>query len=232
MTLVVNFIASSIVAALPLRRRERGVMTIDRPRTRRVDRRDGARPRPSSAPAPVRDGIEIGERRRCASARLDDRYALLGAAAGALALTALLFGWIAPLTACSASSSSRSSRSSRSTRCWSPRRGRAAVRDRRHDGRARELGVSCSRALLVRRGLHVLRGLGRAGRTSTSSSRTCSRRAARPARRRRHPARDRRHADQIAIALAITVPLGLVDAVFLNEVPGRFAGSCAPSSRR
>jgi phosphate transport system permease protein len=47
---------------------------------------------------PVREGIEIGPRRRIRSARLDDRYALLGAAAGALALAALLFGWIAPLS--------------------------------------------------------------------------------------------------------------------------------------
>lgn len=47
---------------------------------------------------PVREGIEIGPRRRIRSARLDDRYALLGAAAGALAIAALLFGWIAPLS--------------------------------------------------------------------------------------------------------------------------------------
>lgn len=47
---------------------------------------------------PVRDGIEIGPRRRIRSARLDDRYALLGAAAGALAIAVLLFGWIAPLS--------------------------------------------------------------------------------------------------------------------------------------
>ncbi|HWI30763.1 MAG TPA: phosphate ABC transporter permease PstA [Microbacterium sp.] len=47
---------------------------------------------------PDRDDIEIGERRNVRAARLDDRYALLGAAAGALALAALLFGWIAPLS--------------------------------------------------------------------------------------------------------------------------------------
>ncbi|WP_194409929.1 phosphate ABC transporter permease PstA [Microbacterium cremeum] len=47
---------------------------------------------------PARDDIEIGERRQVHSARLDDRYAILGAAAGALALAALLFGWIAPLS--------------------------------------------------------------------------------------------------------------------------------------
>ncbi|MBW9121227.1 phosphate ABC transporter permease PstA [Microbacterium trichothecenolyticum] len=47
---------------------------------------------------PDRDRVEVGERRQVRSARLDDRYALLGAAAGALALAALLFGWIAPLS--------------------------------------------------------------------------------------------------------------------------------------
>jgi phosphate transport system permease protein len=47
---------------------------------------------------PDRVGIETGERRLVRSARLDDRYAILGAAAGALALATLLFGWIAPLT--------------------------------------------------------------------------------------------------------------------------------------
>jgi phosphate transport system permease protein len=47
---------------------------------------------------PRRDEIEVGERRHVRAARLDDRFALLGAAAGALALAALLFGWIAPLS--------------------------------------------------------------------------------------------------------------------------------------
>ncbi|WP_166878448.1 phosphate ABC transporter permease PstA [Salinibacterium sp. ZJ450] len=47
---------------------------------------------------PIRDGIELGPRRRVRSARLDDQYAVLGAAAGALAIAVLLFGWIAPLS--------------------------------------------------------------------------------------------------------------------------------------
>lgn len=47
---------------------------------------------------PSRTDTEIGERRELRSARLEDRYALLGAAAGSLALAALLFGWIAPLS--------------------------------------------------------------------------------------------------------------------------------------
>lgn len=55
----------------------------------------GAEPRTA---IPDRDGIEVGERRLVHSARLEDRYAILGAAAGAVALAALLFGWIAPLS--------------------------------------------------------------------------------------------------------------------------------------
>ncbi|WP_205789326.1 phosphate ABC transporter permease PstA, partial [Microbacterium sp. CPCC 204701] len=54
-------------------------------------------PAPRTA-IPDRAGIEVGDRRQVHSARLDDRYAILGAAAGALALAALLFGWIAPLS--------------------------------------------------------------------------------------------------------------------------------------
>lgn len=47
---------------------------------------------------PRQDDTEVGERRQVHAARLDDRFALLGAAAGALAVAALLFGWIAPLS--------------------------------------------------------------------------------------------------------------------------------------
>lgn len=47
---------------------------------------------------PVRDGIEVGPRRNMRSARLEDRYAFFGALAGGLAVATLLFGWIAPLT--------------------------------------------------------------------------------------------------------------------------------------
>uniref|UniRef100_UPI0013E3BB0F hypothetical protein n=1 Tax=Microbacterium sp. CPCC 204701 TaxID=2493084 RepID=UPI0013E3BB0F len=46
-------------------------------------------PAPRTA-IPDRAGIEVGDRRQVHSARLDDRYAILGAAAGALALAALL----------------------------------------------------------------------------------------------------------------------------------------------
>lgn len=54
--------------------------------------------RPGATFIPNRDATKVGERRRVRSARLEDRYAVLGAAAGALAIAALMFGWIAPLT--------------------------------------------------------------------------------------------------------------------------------------
>lgn len=63
-----------------------------------------AAPSPDAAPAvgrtriPPRDATEVGERRQVHAARLDDRFALIGAAAGAVAIAALLFGWIAPLS--------------------------------------------------------------------------------------------------------------------------------------
>lgn len=47
---------------------------------------------------PSRSATEVGERRDLRSARLEDRYALLGSVAASLALAALLFGWIAPLS--------------------------------------------------------------------------------------------------------------------------------------
>ncbi len=60
---------------------------------------DGTAVRPGAGTfIPNRDDTEVGERRRLRSARLDDRYALLGALAGGLAIAALLFGWIAPLS--------------------------------------------------------------------------------------------------------------------------------------
>ncbi|WP_232466157.1 phosphate ABC transporter permease PstA [Diaminobutyricimonas sp. LJ205] len=53
---------------------------------------------PARTSLPTKDGVEVGARRRVRSARVDDRYALLGAASGALAIAILLFGWIAPLS--------------------------------------------------------------------------------------------------------------------------------------
>ena len=47
---------------------------------------------------PSSQGIEIGPRRRVRAARLDDRFNLLGAAAAGIALATLIFGWFTPLS--------------------------------------------------------------------------------------------------------------------------------------
>lgn len=47
---------------------------------------------------PSSEGIEIGPRRRVRAARLDDRFNLLGAAAAGIALATLIFGWFTPLS--------------------------------------------------------------------------------------------------------------------------------------
>lgn len=52
----------------------------------------------SATVIPEKDGLEIGPRRMVRSARLEDRFAVFGAAAAALAVATLLFGWVAPLT--------------------------------------------------------------------------------------------------------------------------------------
>jgi phosphate transport system permease protein len=47
---------------------------------------------------PSSDGVAVGPRRRVRAARLDDRFNLLGAAAAAIALATLIFGWFTPLS--------------------------------------------------------------------------------------------------------------------------------------
>ncbi|TFB54465.1 phosphate ABC transporter permease PstA [Cryobacterium sp. Sr3] len=47
---------------------------------------------------PAYDGTPIGPRRRVRGARLDDRFNVLGAAAAGIAVAVLLFGWITPLS--------------------------------------------------------------------------------------------------------------------------------------
>jgi len=47
---------------------------------------------------PSSEGIEIGPRRRVRAARLDDRFNVLGAAAAGIALATLIFGWFTPLS--------------------------------------------------------------------------------------------------------------------------------------
>ena len=53
---------------------------------------------PGRTTLPDKDGVEIGARRRLRGARIDDSYALLGSASGGVAIAVLLFGWIAPLS--------------------------------------------------------------------------------------------------------------------------------------
>lgn len=53
---------------------------------------------PGRTSLPVKDGVEVGRRRQIRSARLEDTFALWGSAAGAIGIAALLFGWIAPLS--------------------------------------------------------------------------------------------------------------------------------------
>lgn len=51
-----------------------------------------------STAIPSTDGIDVGPRRRLRSVRVEDRFNLLGAAAAGVAIAVLLFGWIAPLS--------------------------------------------------------------------------------------------------------------------------------------
>ncbi|TFC83244.1 phosphate ABC transporter permease PstA [Cryobacterium cheniae] len=47
---------------------------------------------------PASDGTPIGPRRRVRGARLDDRFNVVGAAAAGIAVAVLLFGWVTPLS--------------------------------------------------------------------------------------------------------------------------------------
>ncbi|WP_440710579.1 phosphate ABC transporter permease PstA [Herbiconiux sp. YIM B11900] len=58
--------------------------------------RDPDEPAPTSIPDV--EGIEVGPRRGVRTATLDEKFNVVGALAGALALSTLLFGWIGPLT--------------------------------------------------------------------------------------------------------------------------------------
>lgn len=79
-------------------------MTMTEPATRATPHLDlGVRDEPSAAPVrttqiPSSDGIGIGPRRRVRSARLDDRFNVFGAAAAGIAVATLLFGWFTPLS--------------------------------------------------------------------------------------------------------------------------------------
>ncbi|MGA1836278.1 phosphate ABC transporter permease PstA [Herbiconiux sp. 11R-BC] len=76
-----------------------GVLPAVDPETR-PDLFDEPEPVLDDAPTriPSSDGVEVGPRRGVRTATLDERFNIIGALAGALALATLLFGWIGPLT--------------------------------------------------------------------------------------------------------------------------------------
>ncbi|WP_291057736.1 phosphate ABC transporter permease PstA [Herbiconiux sp.] len=53
---------------------------------------------PAATSIPDVEGVEVGPRRGVRTATLDEKFNVVGALAGALALSTLLFGWIGPLT--------------------------------------------------------------------------------------------------------------------------------------
>lgn len=173
---------------------------------------------------PSSEGIEIGPRRGVRASTLDDRFNLIGALAGGLAVATLLFGWIAPLTGLIG---------------WfvvafaafiglylllvSLRADRQEVKDKL----ATVLMVSAGVILFGALVFIVLYTLGRGSvalphlNFFTETMKTTG-----PL----DPLSSGGilHAIvgtliQISIALAITIPLGVTTAVFLNEVGGRFA---------
>jgi phosphate transport system permease protein len=61
-------------------------------------RTPGTKPTETTTIIPSSEGGEIGPRRRVRSLRLDDRFNLIGAAAAGIAVGTLLFGWFTPLS--------------------------------------------------------------------------------------------------------------------------------------
>ena len=173
---------------------------------------------------PDRGETEIGDRRQVRSARLDDRYALLGAAAGALALAGLLFGWIAPLSgAIGFFVVAFLSFLALYALLVSMTADRREVADRLMTVVLASAGVILFSALLFVVIFTMLRGWDALTHVNFFFQ-------------------DMRFAGpldgldvggiahaivgtliQIGIALAISIPLGIVTALFLNEVGGRFA---------
>ena len=58
----------------------------------------GTAPTKTTTIIPSSEGIEIGPRRRVRSVRLDDRFDLIGAGVAGIAVGTLLFGWFTPLS--------------------------------------------------------------------------------------------------------------------------------------
>jgi phosphate transport system permease protein len=177
-----------------------------------------------STSIPDREAVAVGERRSLRGMTFDDTFNLLGAGAAALATATLLFGWVAPLTGIVGwVALAYLLFLGLYTLLTAMRSDRRAVVDRF----ATVLFVSAGVALLsilgfvivftIMRGSDALRHLNfftqtleKTGPLDPLTSGGILQAIAGTV-------------IQISIALAITVPLGLTTAVFLNEVGGRFA---------
>ena len=173
---------------------------------------------------PDKAGVDVGERRELRRATFDEKFNLLGAAAAALASATLLFGWLTPLTGLIG---------------WvvvsyllfltfyavltALRSDRQDVADRLVTVLFVSAGIVLFAALVFVMAFAVVRG---SDALFHANFFTQTMQFAGPL----DPLTDGGvlHAIvgsliQISIALAITIPLGLTTAVFLNEVGGRFA---------
>lgn len=178
---------------------------------------------------PDTSGIEIGERRAVRVIRLEERFELVGAAAAAIALATLLFGWLTPLVGAVG---------------WAVVAYLAflgfyvllvRLRADRQEVADRFSSVLFASAAVTLFGSLLFVGLFTIVRGSEALLDF-------PAIRWNFLAEDMRLAGpldpldtggiahaiigtliQISIALAVTVPLGIATAVFLNEVGGPFA---------
>jgi len=173
---------------------------------------------------PFPEGVEVGPRRRVRSVRLDDRFNLLGAAAAGISVATLLFGWFTPLSGFVG---------------WvvvafltflvfyavlvAMKSDREEVKDRVMSVLLSSAGVILFGALVFVVAYTLVRGQEALPHLNFF---TQSMELAGPL----DPLSvgGVLHAIlgtliQISIALAVTIPLGIVTALFLNEIGGRFA---------
>lgn len=178
----------------------------------------------SATTIPSSEGIEVGPRRRVRSVRFDDRFNLLGAAAAGVAVATLLFGWFTPLSGFVG---------------WvvvafltflvfyavlvAMKSDRQEVKDRVMSVLLSSAGVILFGALVFVVAYTLVRGQEALPHLNFFTE---SMELAGPL----DPlsAGGILHAIlgtliQISIALTVTIPLGIVTALFLNEIGGRFA---------
>ncbi len=180
--------------------------------------------RPDTTALPDKTGIEVGPRRELRRATFDEKFNLIGAAAAALSTATLLFGWLTPLTGLigwlvvayllflgfySLLTALRSDRQD--------------VIDRIVTVLLISAGVVLFSALVFVMAFAVIRGLEALPHLNFFTQTMEFAGPLDPL-----TVGGILHAIvgsliQIGIALAITIPLGLTTAVFLNEVGGRFA---------